>query len=307
MKTDENSDSAFVLVMGTFLSCIALPWSIGLLVSLCCTGLRTKEGKLRKGFLISLLLNILLWTLIIYMTSSISDEDWLKDFDPYAVLGVSRSDSLSKIKKAYRTLSVQWHPDKNPDPSAKKMFFLINKAKDILTDPVKKDNFLKYGNPDGNKSGFQMSIALPTWLFDEKNQLLVLGTFAFFILVIFPCCVWKWFSNSNKNCDPETGVQNENMQMYLASAKKKMKYDDIVVMLASSIEYLDFMKYASKEEVAELNILLNQIPKQVRDKYKGSVILKNIVLIYSHMMNLQMADKNLKKNFAVVRKTIPRQ
>lgn len=42
------------------------------------------------------------------------------------------------------------HPDKNPDnPQAIDDFLKLNKAHQILTDPVARDNFAKYGNPDG--------------------------------------------------------------------------------------------------------------------------------------------------------------
>ena len=39
-------------------------------------------------------------------------------FDPYAVLGVDPGANMSEIKKAYRHLAREYHPDKNPDPAA---------------------------------------------------------------------------------------------------------------------------------------------------------------------------------------------
>jgi hypothetical protein len=59
--------------------------------------------------------------------------------------------------------------------------------------------------------------------------------------------------------------------------------------------------------VGELNILLNQIPKNLKDKLKRHVFLKNILLIYSHMMNLPIGEKNLKKYFENTREKIPNQ
>lgn len=42
--------------------------------------------------------------------------------DYYKILGVSRDASEKEIKKAFRKLAVQYHPDKNPDPEARKRF-----------------------------------------------------------------------------------------------------------------------------------------------------------------------------------------
>ena len=64
---------------------------------------------------------------------------------------------------------------------------------------------------------------------------------------------------------------------------------------------------AGEDEASELNILLNQIPKQYKEKYQRHIFLKNIVLIYAHMMNLQMLNKALKTSFNIIRKTIPMQ
>lgn len=72
------------------------------------------------------------------------------------------------------------------------MFYLINKAYDILTDPKKKDNYLKYGDPDG-PTAYSMSIALPSFLFNPRYQILVLLGFAVLFLGVIPYGIYKWF------------------------------------------------------------------------------------------------------------------
>lgn len=39
-------------------------------------------------------------------------------FEPYSILGLKAGASVKEVQKAYRQLSVQYHPDKNPDPGA---------------------------------------------------------------------------------------------------------------------------------------------------------------------------------------------
>lgn len=60
----------------------------------------------------------------------------MKDY--YAWLGLSRSAGAADIKRAYRRLAVQYHPDKNPSPEAEAMFKNINEAYETLSDPEKK-------------------------------------------------------------------------------------------------------------------------------------------------------------------------
>jgi hypothetical protein len=62
-----------------------------------------------------------------YLTES------MKDY--YAVLGVRSTAHAAEIKRVYRRLGVQYHPDKNPDPAAHAYMAEINEAYDVLGDP----------------------------------------------------------------------------------------------------------------------------------------------------------------------------
>lgn len=51
--------------------------------------------------------------------------------DPYSLLGVSRSSSSAEIKRAYKKLAMQWHPDKNESPDASERFMQISQAYEV--------------------------------------------------------------------------------------------------------------------------------------------------------------------------------
>ena len=74
--------------------------------------------------------------------------------DYYDVLGVSKSDSESEIKKAYRKLALQYHPDKNPDDSvAEEKFKEAAEAYEVLSNAEKKARYDQYGHA-GMSGGF---------------------------------------------------------------------------------------------------------------------------------------------------------
>ncbi|XP_029434617.1 dnaJ homolog subfamily C member 16 isoform X2 [Rhinatrema bivittatum] len=73
------------------------------------------------------------------------------DFDPYRVLGVSRTASQADIKKAYKKLAREWHPDKNKNPGAEDKFIQVSKAYEILSNEEKRSNFDRYGDMGENQ------------------------------------------------------------------------------------------------------------------------------------------------------------
>jgi len=58
--------------------------------------------------------------------------------DYYAILGVPRSASDDEIKRAFRRLALELHPDVNPSPDAKERFQELNAAYQVLSDPVRR-------------------------------------------------------------------------------------------------------------------------------------------------------------------------
>jgi len=66
--------------------------------------------------------------------------------DYYDVLGVGRDASLEEIKKAYRKLALEWHPDRNKSPNAAEKFKEINEAYEVLSDKEKRAAYDQFGH-----------------------------------------------------------------------------------------------------------------------------------------------------------------
>src|SRR3954464_4807756 len=65
--------------------------------------------------------------------------------DYYEVLGVERGADDAEIKRAFRKLAQQWHPDVSPDPAAQDRFKEINEAYQVLSDPQRRQAYDMFG------------------------------------------------------------------------------------------------------------------------------------------------------------------
>src|SRR5271167_4712439 len=83
--------------------------------------------------------------------------------DYYEILGVNRGAGEIELKKAYRSLAIQFHPDRNPgDKQAEERFKELNEAYQVLSDPERRAQYDRYGHaafqgPQANGFGFEFT------------------------------------------------------------------------------------------------------------------------------------------------------
>ncbi|KAK2768369.1 secretory subunit [Arachnomyces sp. PD_36] len=231
-----------------------------------------KQKQLRRERRIKRILTVIIgyavmgWMIyLIAVTSRTAPKLW----DPYDILGVSRSADEKAISRHYKRLSIKHHPDKvRPDPAKNETieslndhFVELTKAYKALTDEEIRNNYIQYGHPDGKQS-FSIGIALPKFIVTEGNGKYVLLVYGAMLGVLLPYIVGKWWYGTQRYTKEK---------VLLASAgnifreyKDDITEGGIVGALSSGEEYKHILKGSKSENV------LATVEKKILDDGEGA-------------------------------------
>ena len=236
----------------------------------------------KRSFLIKTCFLVFAWSLAFYLYSLVQTDGTVQSFDPFHILGVEHGAEDKVIKKAYRKLSLQYHPDKNIGSKvAEEMFMKIAKAYEALTDETSKANFEKYGNPDG-KQAMELSIGLPVWL--HENPKAVLLIYLVGMVVLIPLMVGLWYKNSKKFGDKDIEYETYKAYYVLLKATSKLRHLPEIMCCSAEFRKVNEFRPEDKASISELMGKMQNSKLMERPLYdRQPNILKGNLLLHAHL------------------------
>lgn len=240
---------------------------------------------------------------LIIVTARVTPKIW----DPYDILGVSRSADERAISKHYKRMSLIFHPDKiRPDPaknetidSLNERFVELTKAYKALTDEEIRNNYLQYGHPDGKQS-FSIGIALPKLIVTEGYGKYVLLVYGGLLGVLLPYVVGKWWYGSQRYTKERVLVASAGN--IFREYKEDIADGGIVNALSSGDEFKEMLKGSNKADAGlaklEKKVLADDtfLSSQDRDaitQMDDSSRRKALALLWAYLNRVDLDDATL--------------
>ncbi|KAH0956699.1 hypothetical protein HN011_007422 [Eciton burchellii] len=253
---------------------------------------------------------ILGWVILILLAYKVSQFDYeMANFDPYEILNVPPGSSQGEIKKAYRKLSLILHPDK--ETGNEKAFMKLTKAYQALTDDEARKNWEKYGNPDG-PGAMSFGIALPSWIVEKENSVLVLGVYGLIFMVALPTIVGMWWYKSIRYTGDQVLLATTEMYYFFFVKTPSMSLKRVIMLLAASFEFCKkrnaevIERHTDSEEVPSL---IKQLPN-LGEKNKEVPLchlysIKARALLHAHLSRILLNPETLDKDRQFIVKKCP--
>ncbi|ORE07708.1 hypothetical protein BCV72DRAFT_102067 [Rhizopus microsporus var. microsporus] len=222
-------------------------------------------------------------------------------WDPYEVMGLKESATEAEIKKAYKKLSLVYHPDKakpGKEKENEERFIDITKAYKVLTNEEARRNYAEFGHPDGKQS-FTMGVALPKKLV-EGNGMYVLGFYALAFGLGLPYFIARWWYKSRRLTKDK--ILNKTMGVFVKGLKEEDGFKEIIYTLSGAIEYKEAVDVRPNED-RMLNIINGAIADEMEkklgekfDRLNDSVPAyrrKTRALIYAYLLRVDLEKKGV--------------
>ncbi|KAM9704063.1 translocation protein SEC63 homolog [Menidia menidia] len=252
----------------------------------------------------ALLFGWAVFLLLAYKVSKLDRE--YQEYNPYEDLNLDPDASLAAIKKQYHILSLKYHPDKGGDEAT---FMRIAKAYAALTNEQSRQNWQTYGNPDG-PGATSFGIALPAWIVDQKNSMLVLLVYGLAFMVILPVVVGTWWYRSIRYSGDQILINTTQLFMHFMYKTPNMNMKRLTMVLTAAFE---FDPRSNKEatirptdniEVPQLIRELGNINvKKKEPPFCYPYSLKARVLVLAHLARMDVSEELEEDQRFVVRKS----
>lgn len=148
--------------------------------------------------------------------------------DYYEVLGLSRNATPEEIKKAYRKVAMQYHPDRNPgDKAAEEKFKEAAEAYEVLSDPDKKAQYDRFGHAglSGNGRGFSGATNMED-IFSQFGDIFGEDIFGSF-----------FGGQRGRSGSGRRGIRGSNLRI-----KLKLSYEDIAKGVTKQIKVKKYIR-----------------------------------------------------------------